>query len=125
MDAVRGLGRAASSSGAGAGGQPTDSSVSAPLVSPAVGSLSPPQMALPHVPGTVLLWLRRDLRVADNPALLAALQTAAVVVRLLPFRHTMGGCVMAPAARPKVACGALASTVGAVSSVHYQGSKPA
>jgi len=36
------------------------------------------------VPGTVLLWLRRDLRVADNPALLAALQTAAVVVRRPP-----------------------------------------
>ena len=30
---------------------------------------------------TALLWLRRDLRVADNPALVAALQGALQVVR--------------------------------------------
>ena len=30
---------------------------------------------------TVLVWFRRDLRVADNPALTAALQAAKTVVR--------------------------------------------
>lgn len=37
--------------------------------------------AAPHIAGTVLLWFRRDLRIADNPALIAALQTGATVVR--------------------------------------------
>lgn len=30
---------------------------------------------------TVLLWFRRDLRVSDNPALIAAVQAATSVVR--------------------------------------------
>lgn len=34
-----------------------------------------------HQLGTVLLWFRRDLRVADNPALCAAVQAARYVVR--------------------------------------------
>jgi hypothetical protein len=84
MDPADALRRAASSSGAGAGGQLTGSSISAPDAPPAAAPHSLPQQAPPHVPGTVLLWLRRDLRVADNPALLAALQTAAVVVRRPP-----------------------------------------
>ncbi len=33
---------------------------------------------------TVLVWFRRDLRVADNPALTAALQAAKTVVLLSP-----------------------------------------
>lgn len=47
-------------------------------------------VAMPDPPGrrnslqnkvpTALLWLRRDLRVADNPALVAALQCALHVV---------------------------------------------
>ncbi len=40
-------------------------------------------MAQPHVTKAqiAVLWLRRDLRVADNPALVAALQAAVTVVR--------------------------------------------
>ncbi|KAK9843673.1 hypothetical protein WJX81_001963 [Elliptochloris bilobata] len=47
-----------------------------------LASLSSLSAGMPHqrTPGTVLLWFRRDLRVADNPALIAALQTGAVVV---------------------------------------------
>ena len=30
---------------------------------------------------TVILWFRRDLRVSDNPALIAAVQAATTVVR--------------------------------------------
>ena len=42
-----------------------------------------------HKVPTALLWLRRDLRVADNPALVAALQGAVQVVRAL---HASFGC---------------------------------
>ena len=40
-------------------------------------------MAQPHATQAqiAVLWLRRDLRVADNPALVAALQAAVTVVR--------------------------------------------
>ena len=34
-----------------------------------------------HQLGTVIVWFRRDLRVADNPALCAAVQAAKEVVR--------------------------------------------
>ena len=46
-------------------------------------------------PGVVLLWFRRDLRVADNPALIAALQTGAVVVRpcVLRLQNPQASCV--------------------------------
>ena len=53
--------------------------VHAPAVLASLSSLSGGVPQRP--PGVVLLWFRRDLRVADNPALIAALQTGAVVVR--------------------------------------------
>lgn len=46
-----------------------------------VGALSGPQCSLPAPPfKTVILWFRRDLRVSDNPALIAAVQAATNVV---------------------------------------------
>lgn len=58
-------------------GQPTGASLR-----PASLASSLTAGAAPHIAGTVLLWFRRDLRIADNPALIAALQTGAAVVRL-------------------------------------------
>lgn len=55
--------------------------------------LAPPVVMPPatnKVP-TALLWLRRDLRVADNPALVAALQGAFQVVR-----HHLLACAATP-----------------------------
>ncbi len=46
---------------------------------------------------TVLLWVRRDLRVADNPALTAALATAKNVVRCLTLAAI--SCVVLPMIR--------------------------
>ena len=41
-------------------------------------------MPQPHTKAQIaVLWLRRDLRVADNPAMVAALQAAVTVVRCL------------------------------------------
>jgi len=46
------------------------------------GTLSGPPCPPPAPPfKTVLLWFRRDLRVSDNPALIAAVQAATNVVR--------------------------------------------
>lgn len=68
-----------------------------------------------HQLGTVLVWFRRDLRVADNPALCAAVQAAKVVVRvaasstvmhlnacLLCSCESSAGCVNVPARDPVV-----------------------
>ena len=52
----------------------------------AAGVSSPPaphNQALPR--GTALVWLRRDLRLDDNPALTAALKTGGTVVRVARF----------------------------------------
>ena len=47
-----------------------------------VGTFSGPQCPAPAPPfKTVILWFRRDLRVSDNPALIAAVQAATNVVR--------------------------------------------
>ncbi len=40
----------------------------------------PPAAPQPPLVPTALLWLRRDLRVSDNPALVASLQGAVKVV---------------------------------------------
>ena len=53
-----------------------------------VGALSGPQRSPPAPPfKTVILWFRRDLRVSDNPALIAAVQAATNVVRELAAQH--------------------------------------
>ena len=49
---------------------------------------------------TAVLWLRRDLRVADNPALVAALQAAVTVVRSLVATTTS---VESPLHSPRMA----------------------
>lgn len=48
-------------------------------------------MAQPHASKAqiAVLWLRRDLRVADNPALVAALQAAVTVVRCLNMSYSI------------------------------------
>ena len=69
--------------------------VHAPALLASLSSLSAGVPQRP--PGVVLLWLRRDLRVADNPALIAALQTGAVVVRscVLCPRCSQASCIVA------------------------------
>jgi hypothetical protein len=44
-----------------------------------------PHHSPPLPRGTALVWLRRDLRLDDNPALTAALKTGGTVVRRAPF----------------------------------------
>ena len=66
-------------------------------------------MAQPHVTKAqiAVLWLRRDLRVADNPALVAALQAAVTVVRCFgqphctPFKPLPRLCQFYPPPRPR------------------------
>ena len=69
--------------------------VHAPALLASLSSLSAGVPQRP--PGVVLLWFRRDLRVADNPALIAALQTGAVVVRacVLCPRCSQASCIVA------------------------------
>lgn len=54
----------------------------AQLASGLLPNVAAPQPAAPPLlVSTALLWLRRDLRVSDNPALVASLQGAVNVVR--------------------------------------------
>ena len=61
-----------------------------------VGALSGPQCPSSAPPfKTVILWFRRDLRVSDNPALIAAVQAATNVVSeiaALTFGLLHGDC---------------------------------
>lgn len=63
-----------------------------------------PLPLLPTKLRRVLVWFRRDLRVADNPALVAALQMAEEVVRGQGARAGLGSWLLVPAA-----CGHLAA----------------